>query len=380
MRIGINAHLLSSVPTYRSAGVSHSIYHLISGLAAFDQQNEYVIFGNEAHLAPLLSHADNFEICPSPWPTNKPLSRVAFEQTMLSYLIKKYRLDFFHAPVNVLPLVSSCPGVVTIHDLAFIRYPEYFIHAKRLYQQFFTARSAHKARLVIAVSEATKRDLIDYFHIDPDNILVCYNTVDPDFRPITDEASLAAFRLCRHLPDRFLFYIGTLEPRKNLIMLVEAFECLHRVYQLPQRLVIAGAKGWLFDELFARVKDLGLEKDIIFPGFLPQEELLWWYNAADLFVYPSLYEGFGLPVVEALACGVPVVTSNISSLPEIGGDAVMVANPHDPRDFARKIYTVLTDTALATQLRHRGVSHAQKFSILSTTKQIMHAYEVASRR
>jgi glycosyltransferase involved in cell wall biosynthesis len=172
----------------------------------------------------------------------------------------------------------------------------------------------------------------------------------------------AAFRQRKGLPERFIFFLGTLEPRKNLVRLIEAYAEWRRASGEPVKLVLAGAKGWYYHQIFARVDQLGLVDDVIFPDFVPDDELPWWYRAAELFVYPSLFEGFGLPVLEALACGTPVITSTASSLPEVAGCAVLLVNAEETAALATAIGRVMADRSLAATLREAGPRQAAQFS------------------
>jgi glycosyltransferase involved in cell wall biosynthesis len=182
--------------------------------------------------------------------------------------------------------------------------------------------------------------------------------VNPAFHPLPAD-EVAVFRQRRGLPERFVLCVGTLEPRKNQTRLVEAFA---RIHDGQVKLVLVGGKGWLYDELFTRVEALGLSKEIIFPGYVMNDELPLWYNAATILAYPSLYEGFGMPVLEAQACGTPVLTSNVSSLPEAAGDAASMVDPYDVEALAAELDRLLTDKPLRHELRKRGLAHASQFT------------------
>jgi glycosyltransferase involved in cell wall biosynthesis len=252
--------------------------------------------------------------------------------------------------------------VVTIHDLAFIRYPEFFRPTRRIYQRFFTERSAKRATAIIAVSEATRQDIIDAFHISPKKVRVIYPSISPDFKPEPNIARLADFRATHDLPQRYLLYLGTLEPRKNLVTLVEAYAHLRAEAPWAPPLVLAGAKGWYYQPLFEKVRTLGLDRYVTFAGYVSREEQALWYAGATLFLYPSLYEGFGLPVAEALACGVPTITSNVSSLPEAGGTVALHTPPDDARALARLMRDALVDKTLPERVRVEGPRWTQRFS------------------
>jgi glycosyltransferase involved in cell wall biosynthesis len=256
--------------------------------------------------------------------------------------------------------------VVTVHDLTFFRFPHTLPPLRRLYLKAVTRSATWRAERVIAVSRQTRDDLVQQLQLAPEKVEVVYNGVGEAFRPASP-TEVAAFRRRRGLPQRFVLFLGTLEPRKNVVSLLEAFARLRDRAGTGGRsdgtkLVVAGAKGWYFERIFARAEELGLGDDVIFPGFVPAEELPWWYRAADCFVYPSVYEGFGLPVLEAMACGTPVVTSSVSSLPEVAGSAAITVDPQDVTALTEAIDRVIRDSTLREDMRHRGLQQATRFS------------------
>jgi len=258
---------------------------------------------------------------------------------------------------------------VTVHDLSFLRYPNAFRPLNRLYLNLITKASTRRAACVIAVSESTRQDVITLCGVPGEKVVVIPNGVTEDFSP-ANPVEVAEFRRRKGLPERFILFLGTLEPRKNLVRLIDAYALWRQTAYPTGRgssssvpaLVIAGGKGWFYDQIFARVTKLGLTNDVLFPGFVPGEELPWFYRAAELFVYPSLFEGFGLPVLEALASGTPTITSAASSLPEVAGDAALLVNPEDTQSLADAMGQVLSNPALAAQLRADGPRQAKQFS------------------
>ncbi len=381
MHVAINAQLVSFSASYRNAGVSRYTYRLIEGLARRSTGARYSVFVTAQDAA----RAEAFrgsavELVPARWPTARPQQRILWEQLALPGLLRRIGADVFHSPVNVLPERLPCPAVVTIHDLAFLAYPQYFRPGQRLYQRVFTARSARAAARVIAVSEATKRDIVARLGIAPEKVRVVYPAIDARFQPVRDEARLAAFRQEHHLPERFLLYLGTLEPRKNLLTLLEAYAMLRAGNEAAPPLVLAGAKGWYYQDLFARVRTLGLERAITFAGYVRDEDQPLWYAAADLFIYPSLYEGFGLPVAEALACGAPVVTSNVSSLPEAAGDVAVLVDPHQPAALAHAMQSVLLSDDTRRQMAARGPAWAGRFTVERVAAECEVVYAEAAGR
>ncbi|MER2598647.1 MAG: glycosyltransferase family 1 protein [Caldilineales bacterium] len=370
--IGINGQLLSAAQSYRSAGVSGYIRQLLLHLPAVAPDLNLLAFVPAATLSAqpgLALHSD------SRWDTTHPWRRILWEQSALPWLAARQRLALLHNTVNVSPLLAPCPQLITVHDLAFMRYPQAFRGPHRRYLQSQVRRSVRRARAVIAVSEATKRDLVTFFGVSPERVTVIYNGVDAAFTPAPAEA-VAAFRARKALPERFLLHLGTLEPRKNLTRLVQAFARVRTrdTGQPRLKLVLAGGKGWSYDSIFAEVERLGLADDVLFPGYIDDRELADWYRAATLFVYPSLMEGFGLPVLEAMACGAVVVTSNVSSLPEVAGNAALLVDPTDVEALAEALLGLLHVPELAAELRARSVQQAARFSWQRTAEQTAALY------
>lgn len=371
VRVAINAQLVSFGQSYRNAGVSRYTYLLLQGLAArhddHQTDQQYTAFFNQREAAAVandpISADGRIEFVPARWPTSNPAQRIAWEQAVLPGELRRRQVAVFHSPVNVLPERLPCASVVTVHDLAFVRYPGYFRPTRRYYQRWFTARSVRQATLIVAVSESTKRDLVEFMRAPEERVHVIYTGIADDFRPTNDPQTLAAFRAAHGLPERYLLFLGTLEPRKNLAGLVEAYARLRALDEQAPPLVIAGAKGWYYDSLFERVRTLGLERNVTFTGYIDRMEQPLWYASAASFIYPSFYEGFGLPIVEALACGTPTVTSNVSSMPEAAGSLAIQVDPNDQDALAHAMRRALSDSALRERTRRDGPLWANHFSI-----------------
>ncbi len=367
IHVALNAHLLSGASSYRSAGVHHYIYHLLAHLPAAGCQ--VTAFVGPQGAPPF----DGVRAVPSRWPTTRPAVRAVWEQLVQPWALREARPDLAHGPVFVGPLASHCPFVVTVHDLSFLRFPQLFRPANRLYLRLAARASARRARRVIAVSVHTAQETVRLLGVAPDQVDVVYHGVAPAFHPLPP-AEVAAFRADRGLPARFILYVGTLEPRKNLARLVEAFA---RLRAPDLKLVLAGARGWYDQEVFARIEALGLQDAVLLPGYVPNAELPLWYNAATLFAFPSLYEGFGMPVLEALACGTPVLTSVCSALPEAAGDGALLVAPQDCESIAEGLHRLLTDPALRESLRQRGLAHAARFTWARTAAETVAVYRRA---
>jgi len=380
MHIGINAQLLSYSQNYRNGGVSRYIRYLLAGLAEQVEEHEYTVFVNGQNVVDRLVQHPCITYVSAPWPESRPAARVAWEQLTLPGLIRQKRIDVLHSPVNVLPmrLPRQCAGVVTLHDLAFLRFPDVLTRPKRLYHRAFTVRSIRRATMVISVSESTKQDAVRLVGVPVGRVQVAYPCLDERFSRQPSLEEVAAFRRARGYAGGFVLYLGTLEPRKNITTLIEAYALLRDRYGRREKLVLAGGKGWLYDAIFARVEELGLTEEIIFPGFVADDEQVLWYTAAAAFVYPSLYEGFGIPVAEALACGTPVVTSNVSSLPEAGMGVALTVEPRNVEALAAAIHTALTDEELQAKTRQMASAVAQRFSARAMAAETIAVYEQAA--
>ncbi len=368
--IGLNAHLLSLTQTYRGAGINGYIYQLLRRLPEMDAGALPLCYRAFLHDRAFEAPA-GLDVQYSRWDTRRPWKRIAWEQTRLAALSGS--LDLLHGLAFAAPLAARCPTIVTVHDLSFLRFPEAFHRANRAYLTLFTQLSTRRATRVIAVSESTRRDVIALCGVPGERVITIPNGVDEAFHP-ADAAEIEEFRRNRRLPERFILYLGTLEPRKNLETLIDAYAGLRAADKAVPKLVIAGGKGWFFETIFARVAELGLRDEVLFPGYVPGTELPWWYRAAELFAYPSRFEGFGLPVLEAMACGTPVVTTTSSSLPEVAGDAALLVDPDDTTALTAALGRLLTDSQLRTDLRTAGLRQAARFSWMRTAAQTAQVY------
>ncbi len=380
MHIGINAQLLSFSESYRNGGVSHYIRYLLQGLGEQPDRHHYTVFVNGQDVIDQLGTTHpHITYISAPWSESQPATRIAWEQFTLPTEIRKRGIEVFHSPVNVLPewLPQECASVVTLHDLAFLRFPEVLTRAKRFYHRTFTVRSLQRATMLITVSESTRRDAHELVGVPLERMCTVYPSVDTKFAVEINEEQLQAFRERQGLADGFLLYLGTLEPRKNILMIINAYARLRRTHQVQKKLVLAGGKGWLYDTIFEKVQQLDLIESIVFPGFVAENEQALWYRAASAFVYPSLYEGFGIPVAEALACGIAVVTSNVSSLPEAGMGITLNIDPTDSTALTEALYQALTDQQFRQRCYEAAPAIIQKFSALRMAKETIAAYEQA---
>ena len=381
MHIGINAQLLSYGQNYRNGGVSRYIRYLLTQLARQPGDHTYTVFVNGQDVIDHLEQHPQITYVSAPWPESRPVARVAWEQLTLPSLIRQRNIDVLHSPVNVRPehLPAQCASIVTIHDLAFLRFPHVLTRAKRLYHRTFTVRSLKRATMLITVSESTKKDVHELLNIPCDRIQTIYPCIDERFSNVSIEEKVHTFREKYAVTDGYILYLGTLEPRKNIATLLDAYALLKKEHQIQEKLVLAGGKGWLYETIFDRVRQLGLEQDVLFPGFVSDSEQALWYQSAAAFALPSLYEGFGIPVAEALACGTPVVTSNVSSLPEAGAGLALCVDPHDIQALSAALYQALTDQVLRTKCQTMAPTVAQQFSAQTMVEKTIAAYEQAAK-
>ncbi|MDY7040207.1 MAG: glycosyltransferase family 1 protein [Chloroflexota bacterium] len=364
MRIGIDARMVY----YTQAGISQYTQRLIRALAEVDRENEYFIIQNWRDKVSLsLNH--NFKRVSFVSPAHHRL-----EQWFLRFELPPLDLDVLHSPDFIPPFRRNCKSVITVHDLAFLLYPQLLTEdSAHYYGQIDQAvrRTDH----IIAVSQNTKEDIIRLLGVPEDKITVIYEAANPIYRPVEDEGELRRVRGKYSVAGDFIFFVSTIEPRKNVPALLRAFRQLIDDYKLEVKLVIAGRRGWLFEEVFSLVEELELTGDVLFLGRVPVEDLPPLYTAARLFAYPSTYEGFGLPPLEAMACGTPIVASNVSSLPEVVGDAALLVAPDDVAGLTVALWRGLTDEARRAELVAKGFRRAKCFSWEKAARQTSAVYQ-----
>lgn len=369
MRICVNA----SPAVHHIAGLGRYTQELMTALLALDSENEYVAFYNrpsDARVDPPLDRLPHIttDLATKPWRMTALLSH--FVRVPQDRMFPE--IDLFHATDHLLPRLARVRSVFTLHDLVFRFYPHTHKALNRWFLTLMMPRFLKAADAVIAVSEHSKRDAIQIYGIDEAKITVIYEGVHARFRRESAD-SMAAVRHRYGLPERYILSVGTIEPRKNLTSLLEAYHNLKKG-RSESGLVIVGKKGWLYADFFRRLHELGLEDEVLFPGFVPDDDLPAFYSAADLFVFPSLYEGFGLPVLEALACGTPVVASNAASLPEVAGEAALLVDPSSVEALVRAMLDVLNSSELRDDLRARGPIQAAKFTWQRAARETLAVY------
>ena len=379
MRIGIDY----TAATHQQAGIGRYTRGLVVALAQQNTEDEFVLLvtgGRSDRAGPQTQQLE------SVLPGSFRIRRAPLSERVWTILWHRMRLplpvdlftgpvDIFHSPDYVLPPLRQGKTVVTIHDLSFLRYPEGAEPKLRRYLSSAVPRAVSRADLVLGDSENTRNDIIELLGVPPGKVEVLHPGVDEIFRVVEDERVLTEVSSLHGLDFPFILTVGTVEPRKNLILLLDAYAALRKASDVPHKLVIAGGKGWLYEGVFRRVEELSLDEDVIFLGFVADQNLPALYSLADVFVFPSLYEGFGLPPLEAMACGTPVITSRTSSLPEVVDEAGLMVPANDPDMLAETIGRVLNDPGLGEDLAKRGVSQARKFTWQATGEKLLAIYQ-----
>ena len=369
MRIGIDARKLHDF------GIGTYIRNLLRHLARIDSQTEFVILCRPEDRETLATIGQNFR----PVPETSGNYSIA-EQIRIPWALKREGVTLFHAPHYVLPPLVPCRSVVTIHDCIHLMFPQYLPNrAALMYAKSSISLAARRATRIMTVSESSKRDILRFVDTQPEKIDVIYNAYDERFaiEPCEDEVARVRERYQLHGP--FVLYAGNVKPHKNLERLIDAFDLLRQRGLDHLKLVLIGDEISKYTALRRAVHQHQLHKYVRFLGYLPEETLAVMYRLAGVFVFPSLYEGFGLPPLEAMASGTPVVTSNVSSMPEVAGDAAVLVDPYDPEAIADGIHRVLTDEQLRRTLVLKGIARAGQFSWEQSVRRVRAIYnEVGS--
>ncbi len=396
MRVGID---YTSAARQR-AGIGRYTRALVGALARVDTENHYVLLvPRDARYLPGMQPApqesrsegagvqllrqqrllrqellpENFRLARAPL-TERALA-IMWQRASLPLPVEGFvgRADVFYSPDFVLPPTRAKKKILTVHDLSFKRVPETAVPNLKWYLEGAVPRAIRRADLIFADSDSTRFDIIELFGGAPERVQTLYSAVEDFFCRVADESALRSILDRYALTKPFILSVGTIEPRKNLVRLIEAYSRLRRRDDLD--LVLAGGPGWMYDEIYRAPEEFGVAGNVRFLGFVPDGDLPGLYSLATLFVYPSLYEGFGLPLLEALACGAPVVASDNSSLPEVAGDAAVLVDPRDTEGLAAAIMRLLDDENLREDLARRGPAQANKFSWDASARQLRAAFE-----
>ncbi|MBC8449011.1 MAG: glycosyltransferase family 4 protein [Chloroflexi bacterium] len=367
MLVGIDA---SRALRARRTGTENYSLQLIGHLLALGSEHRFRLYCDRMPPAGLFGCGVTPELRVIPFPR-------LWTHARLSWEMLQRPPDVLFIPAHVLPLIHRRRSVVTVHDLGYLHYPEAHTRWQRAYLQWSTRWNARRSAHLLVDSQATKADLTARYRLPPGKMTVVYPGRDETLRPVTDPAALEEVRARYGLGERYILHVGTLQPRKNLLRLVEAFVQVHRD---GLQLVLAGKRGWLAEPLFRRVEELGLSEAVRFPGYVEDADLPALLSGAACFAFPSLYEGFGFPVLEAQACGTPVVASNVSSIPEVAGDGALLVDPHDTAALAEALAGVLSDEALRADLIRRGLANVPRFSWHRCAEQTLAVLEETSRQ
>lgn len=367
MKIGLNAHLLSNQAGYRSAGIHGYIHNILAHVPSLAPDN-WKFTAMVGGMNP--TQFNDVTMRQAKLDTESPLKRIIWEQALQPSQLGEF--DLYHAMAFVAPVLLNTPTIVTVYDLTFMRYPERLTTARRLYLRMFTALTCRRAKRILAISQSTADDLVNLLDIPADKIDVTPLGYDTEqFRPLPN-AEINAFRTLHNLPERFWLFVGTLEPRKNLVTLLNAYAQLPESERLP--LILGGGTGWMVDDIFATIEKHNLSNHVTHIGFIPTADLPLWYNSAETFLYPSVFEGFGLPVLEAMACGTPIITSNVSSLPEVAGEVGMTLTPDNVEVWVQALQEAFHNREWREQASQQGLQRAQQFTWEQTAKLTIDSY------
>lgn len=368
-RIGIDARFLGSRSGF---GIGVYAEELLAALRQVDKQNRYFVLVSKNSL-PRVPLAENFEAVVADFPYYS-----VSEQLVYPSFLRRLKLDLIHFTNFNSPVIGSLPpSIVTIHDLTLL----FFTGRRRkrlidrLGYRYVIERAAQRAKRVIAVSRFTKNDIVKHLNVPVEKVKVVYEGVSKRFRPLSDKAQIGRTLRRFGISSRYLLYTGQWRKHKNLANLMRAYALLKKKTDLPHELVLTGQLSSQAPEVPELIKKLNLERDVIITGFVPDEELAALYSAADLFVFPSLYEGFGIPPLEAMACGCPVVASNVSSIPEILGDAALFFDPLSVEDMAGAIHKALSSFNLRRELKAKGFERIKKFSYAKMARETLKTYQ-----
>jgi len=379
MRVGIRAHALDD----QVGGHANYIRNVIRALATIDPEGDYTLFLNTPlpkgaipgteHMRHVVVPPRNVRVRMPYWRHGLTFTDMIVPTGAESLALVRERIDVVHGQLAA-PLLFGSRLVLTLHDIAYERYPQFFAPDIVTKLRVRVPLTVRHAAAILTDSEFSKRDIMQRYQVPSERIVVAPLAANPIFHPVHDAARLAAVRERHRTSMHFILCVGDLQPRKNLKTLIDAYVRLRRTDTIRHKLVLVGRKAWLYDDIFAVARASSYADDLVFTGYVSDDDLVALYNAADLFVYPSIFEGFGLPPLEAMACGTPAVTSNSSSLPEVVGDAALMVDPLDAEALASAIAMALGDANLHAQLSMQGLQRAAMFSWEATARTVLDVY------
>jgi glycosyltransferase involved in cell wall biosynthesis len=370
MQIGIDATALPTNPV----GAGNYIIQLIRSLAALETEHQFVVFAQQSGRK-LIGELPPQRV---KWVVLRDISpavRLLWEQVRLPTLVKRSRVDVLHSLHYTRPAILPCKSVVTFHDMTFFLFPKLHTRSKRLFFPFAIRQSARYADALITVSESTRRDSIRILGIPPNRIFSIPLGISEEFHPIENPALLEEWRQRFHLPEEFILYVGLIEPRKNVPLLIKAYARLASQGN-PPTLVLVGRQGWMYEQVFQLIDQLKLKDKVQFTGYISSQNMPIVYNLAQLFVYPSTYEGFGFPPLEAMACGTPVITTAISAMLDNVGNAGLLIPPQDETALSQAIQTLLSNGSLRDHLSRVGRVRAAEFTWNRTAMETLKVYQL----
>lgn len=395
MTIGID---LRAIGQGKYSGVEEYTLNVLRALFDIDRKNKYVLFSSGLKTS---ERYRNFVVWTQKKNADIKIAHCNIPSRMLNIAFKMIdwpKIDdlmrtrelfdavdiIFEPNINIIPTSKGVKTVATFHDLSFEKYGDFFSVRQKFWHNFVRPSGlAKRADAIIAVSESTKRDIIETYGIEPDKIKVIYSGIS-SFAPLSHKATedkelrIKEIKIKYNLPEKYILYLGTIEPRKNIIGLIKAFGIFNAKYEIPKmkyKLVIAGSKGWLYEDIFSAARRSSAKNDIIFTGFVDDKDKKYLYGAASLFVYPSFYEGFGFPPLEAMAAGAPVIISDCSSLPEVTGGAAIMVNPCNISQLALAMKEVLINNDLREKMIKQGYARAKKFSWAKCARETLQVFE-----
>jgi glycosyltransferase involved in cell wall biosynthesis len=356
-------------------GVGYYTEHLLRHLAPEGAGDELILMSNRPvdTTGPL---PQRVRVVVSPWRA----PRMVWMQMLAPRTLRQLRADVAHFTNGMVPLASPVPTVVTIHDMSLTLYPRYHPPRRVLLNRPFVDLAARRADAIITVSQSAKRDIIRLYGLSPERVHVVHEAAAPSFRPVGDRAVLDRVRQRYALADRFILYVGTIEPRKNLPKLIEGFAARRTAGDLPHQLVCAGPYGWLSGDIAKKIRRLRVADAVRFTGYVPFDDLPALYNLAEMFVFPSLYEGFGLPVVEAMASGTPVITGHVPALAEVAGAAVEHVDSLDAGTLGDAMVALARNRERREHLISLGLARARMFSWERAARETLDVYRLAVNR
>ncbi len=378
MKIGIDIRTLMDA---QYSGIPEYTLNLVKEILKLDKKNSYKLFYN--------SYKDVSKNIPKFKGNNVEIVGVRYPNKIFNYAMQKIThepkidkllgVDAFLMPhINFIALSFGCKSILTIHDLSFLRYPEFFSFRKNFWHKMINVKKLiSDFDQIIAVSENTKQDIIELCQASSEKVKVIYSGIDRQYRKINnDNNNFARVKEKYNLPKKFILYLGTLEPRKNVEGVIQAYDKLRMKNKglAEVKLIIAGGKGWKSKNIFKVWQESKYKNDIQFLGYIDSVDKVYLYNLAALFIFPSFYEGFGFPPLEAMACGAPVVISFASSLPEVAGEAAIMADPYNITDIANAMEQVLTNHGLQNDLIKKGLAQARRFSWEKTAKEYLEVF------